>query len=76
MNFIYDTCDYIYVLNKGHVLSEGKKETIFLNKEILDKAELEEPFLVKAHKYLEKPLYNTESELFFHWYVALILVWI
>ena len=64
MNFIYEICDYIYVLNKGHVLSEGKKETIFLNKEILDKAELEEPFLVKVHKYLGKELYKNESELF------------
>jgi cobalt/nickel transport system ATP-binding protein len=64
MNFIYEVCDYIYVLNKGHVLSEGKKETIFLDKEILDKANLEEPFLVKVHKYLGKPLYEDEKELF------------
>ena len=64
MNFIYEICDYIYVLNKGHVLSEGKKETIFLDKEVLDKADLEEPFLVKVHKYLGKPLYKTENELF------------
>ena len=48
MNFIYDVCDYIYVLNKGHVLSEGKKDTIFLNKEILDKAGLEEPFWLSS----------------------------
>ncbi|NYB75029.1 energy-coupling factor ABC transporter ATP-binding protein [Sedimentibacter hydroxybenzoicus DSM 7310] len=64
MNFIYEACDYIYVLNKGQLLSEGKKETIFLNKEILDKAGLEEPFLVKVHKYLGKELYKNESELF------------
>lgn len=64
MNFIYEICDYIYVLNKGHVLSEGKKETIFLDKEILDKAGLEEPFLVKIHKYSGKPLYKNENELF------------
>lgn len=64
MNFIYESCDYIYVLNKGHLLSEGKKEIIFLNKEILDKANLEEPFLVKVHKYLGKELYKHESELF------------
>lgn len=61
MNFIYESCDYIYVLNKGHVLSEGKKD---LNKEILDKANLEEQFLVKVHKYLGKELYKHESELF------------
>ena len=66
MNFIYEICDYIYVLHKGHVLSEGTKEIIFLNKEILNKAELEEPFLVKVHKYLGKELYKNESELFEH----------
>lgn len=64
MNFIFEICDYIYVLNKGHVLSHGKKEKIFLDKEILDKAELDEPFLVKVHKYLGKPLYKSEEELF------------
>lgn len=64
MNFIYEICDYIYVLSKGHVLSEGKKETIFLDKEVLDIAELEEPFLVKVHKYLGKELYENENELF------------
>lgn len=64
MNFIYDVCDYIYVLDKGHVLSEGRKDTIFLNKEILDKAGLEEPFLIKLHKYLGKELYKNDIELF------------
>lgn len=64
MNFIYEICDYIYVLNKGHVLAEGSEETIFLNKEVLDEASLEEPFLVKVHKYLGKPLYKDENELF------------
>lgn len=64
MNFIYEVCDYIYVLNKGYVLSEGKKEAIFLDKEVLDKAELEEPFLVKVHKHLGKALYKNEKELF------------
>lgn len=64
MNFIYEACDYIYVLDKGQLLSEGKKETIFLDKEILDKAGLDEPFLVKVHKYLGMDLCNNESELF------------
>lgn len=64
MNFIYEVCDYIYVLNKGHVLSEGESKYVFLNKKILDEASLEEPFLVKVHKYLGKPLYKNEKDLF------------
>ncbi len=64
MNFIYENCDYIYILNNGQVLSEGEVQTVFLKKEILDRASLEEPFLVKAHKYLGKNLYRTEKELF------------
>ncbi|MDF2676579.1 MAG: putative enzyme [Bacillota bacterium] len=64
MNFIYEMCDYIYVLNKGNILDDGETQEIFLKKEILDEASLEEPFLIKAHKYLNKPIYKTERELF------------
>lgn len=64
MNFIYEICDYIYVLNKGQVLAEGEIQEVFLKKAILDKASLEEPFLIKAYKYLDKPLCKSEKELF------------
>ena len=64
MNFIYEICDYIYVLNKGHVLAEGELQDVFLKKNILDEASLEEPFLIKAYKYLGKPLCRNEKELF------------
>jgi len=64
MNFIYDICDYIYVLNKGCVLTDGEMQEVFLKKEILDESSLEEPFLIKAHKYLGKPLCRSEKELF------------
>ena len=64
MNFIYEVCDYIYVLNKGSVLTEGETREVFLKKEILDEASLEEPFLIKVHKYLNIPLYKTEQELY------------
>lgn len=64
MNFIYEICDYIYVLNKGSVIGEGEGSQIFLDKKILEEASLEEPFLIKAHKYLKKPLFKSEQELF------------
>ncbi len=64
MNFIYEICDYIYVLNKGHILAEGELQEVFLKKEILDEASLEEPFLIKVHKYIGKPLCRSEKELF------------
>lgn len=64
MNFIYEACDYIYVLNKGSVIAEGESCRIFLDKKVLDEASLEEPFLVKVHKYLNKPLFKREQELF------------
>ena len=64
MNFIYEICDYIYVLNKGCVLAEGEVQNIFLKKDILDEASLEEPFLIKAHKYLGAKICKNEKELF------------
>ena len=64
MNFIYEICDYIYVLNKGFVIAEGEVQSIFLKKEILDEASLEEPFLIKAHKYLGAKICKNEKELF------------
>ncbi|KAF5059276.1 MAG: energy-coupling factor ABC transporter ATP-binding protein [Sedimentibacter saalensis] len=65
MNFIYEICDYIYILNKGCILAEGETREIFLRKEILDEAALEEPFLIKIHKYFGKPICKSEKELFY-----------
>lgn len=64
MDFIYEMSTYIYVLNKGLILAEGTPAEVFTDKKILDQASLEEPFLIKAHKYLGLPLCKTEAELF------------
>ena len=64
MDFIYETCDYIYVLGRGEVLGEGIPEDIFLETELLEKALLEKPWLVKIHQGLNLPLYKNEKELF------------
>ena len=64
MDFIYEICDYIYVLAKGEVLGEGRPEEIFLETDLLKKALLEKPWLVKIHQALNLPLYKDEKELF------------
>lgn len=62
MDFIYEICDYIYVLNKGEILDEGTSQEIFLKADLLEKALLEKPWLVKIHENLNLPLYRTEDE--------------
>lgn len=62
MDFIYEICDYIYVLNKGSILGQGIPQEIFLQTNLLEKALLEKPWLVKIHENLNVPLYRTEDE--------------
>lgn len=31
MNLMYEICDYIYVLDKGILIDEGKVENVFIN---------------------------------------------
>ena len=63
MDFIYEACDYIYIISKGEILGEGVAEDVFLDKDILEKSGLEKPWLVKIHENLNLPLYKSESEL-------------
>ncbi|MCG4585612.1 AAA family ATPase, partial [Anaerosalibacter bizertensis] len=67
MNLIYEICDYIYVLEKGKVIKEGLVNEVFTEKEILERAGLEEPWLVKIHKKLGLPLFKDEEEFFSYW---------
>ncbi|NMA87216.1 MAG: ATP-binding cassette domain-containing protein [Tissierellia bacterium] len=64
MDLIYDICDYVYILKGGEILGEGVPEEIFLKGELLEKAYLEKPWLVKIHEGLGLPLYKSEAELF------------
>lgn len=64
MDFIYETCDYIYVLGEGQILGEGITKEIFIQSQLLDKALLEKPWLVKIHEELGFSLYEDEKELF------------
>jgi len=57
MDLIYELCDYIYILHKGRVLTEGIPETVMSNDSIMSKAHLEVPLVLKLSKML-----NVESE--------------
>ncbi len=64
MDLIYEICDYVYVLGKGEILGEGSPREIFLEKDLLEKAYLEKPWLVKVHQELGLPLCKDENQLF------------
>lgn len=61
MDLMYEVCRYFYVLKEGSVILEGEKETIFLDRDLLLDAKLEQPWLVKMHQQLEIPLYPDEE---------------
>lgn len=62
MDFIYEICDYIYILKDGKIIGEGKTQEIFLRGELLKEALLDKPWLVKVHEQLKIPLYRNEEE--------------
>lgn len=62
MDLMYEICDYIYILSKGEIIKEGRKDEVFLDTEILKKAKLNKPWLVKIHEKLNLPLFKTEEE--------------
>ena len=63
MDFIYEACDYIYILSKGTIVGEGLPKEIFLQTELIENALLEKPWLVKIHENLNLPLFKNEKEL-------------
>lgn len=67
MNLIYDICDYVYVLNRGKIICEGKTEEVFINEEKIEEAGLELPWLVKLNKNMGLPLFRKEEDLYSYW---------
>lgn len=67
MNLIYDICNYVYVLNQGKIISEGSVEEVFTNKEKIEEAGLELPWLVKLNKNMRLPLFRKEDDLYNYW---------
>lgn len=66
MDLIYEICDYVYILGEGEILGEGHPAEVFLEEDLLKRAYLEKPWLVKVHQILGLPLYKNEEELFKH----------
>lgn len=62
MDFIYEICDYIYILKDGEIIGEGDTQKVFLEEELLKDALLDKPWLVKIHEHLNVPLYRNEEE--------------
>lgn len=67
MDLIYEICDYIYVLNKGQVIGEGDVVKVFTQEQLLQKANLDEPWLLKVHKNMNLPLFKKEEDLYEYW---------
>lgn len=63
MDFIYEVCDYIYILNTGKIVGQGIPKEIFLQTKLIEDSLLEKPWLVKIHENLKLPLFKSESEL-------------
>ncbi len=64
MDFIYEISDYVYILAHGEIIGEGPPMEVFQRTDLLERADLEKPWLVKIHQYLNLPLYKTQEELF------------
>lgn len=67
MDSIYEICDYVYVLNKGKVIGEGKTCDVFAKYDLLKQAGLRLPWLVKVHKNIGIPLFKKEEDFFNYW---------
>lgn len=67
MDLIYEICDYIYVLDHGKIIGEGNSDKVFTKDELLKKANLDEPWLLKVHKYMGLPLFKEEEKLYEYW---------
>jgi cobalt/nickel transport system ATP-binding protein len=52
MDFIYEFCDYTYVLHHGNVLVEGETTEVFKNTEALETASLEQATMTRLEKCL------------------------
>ncbi len=64
MDLIYKVCDYVYVINHGQILAQGEVSEVFMMEDVLSKAGLVQPWLIKLHSKMGYPLFETEEELY------------
>ncbi|MFW6352574.1 MAG: energy-coupling factor ABC transporter ATP-binding protein, partial [Bacteroidota bacterium] len=60
VNQAYDWADYVIILNKGKVVTEGEKKEVLSNRESLKMAGMDLPFLVEASYCLDPELKTSE----------------
>jgi len=63
MDFIYEFCDYTYVLHHGEVLCEGETTQVFKNDEALKTASLEQATMTRLEACLGIKGYRSIAEL-------------
>lgn len=64
MDFIYETCDYVYLLKKGHLLADGKSKDILGHHDLMLAADMEMPWVLKVCHQLNIPPVDSEASLF------------
>lgn len=50
----YCCADYVFIMKDGVLIGEGRPEEVFLNRQLLEEAELGRPWLVEVHEELRK----------------------
>ena len=58
MNFIYDICDYIYILDKGKLVREGLPDKVFIDEPFITSIGLSQPWLVEIAEKTGMPLFR------------------
>lgn len=64
IDLIYQVCDEVYVLHKGHFLTSGDTQQVFLETQRIKQAGLIQPWLVRLHTEKGFPLYRSEQAFF------------
>lgn len=64
IDLIYQVCDEVYVLNRGHLLAHGVTQDVFLQSDLIKQAGLVQPWLIRLHTEKGLPLYRTEQDFF------------
>lgn len=63
MDFMYEVCDYYYVLSRGKNVTEGVKKEVFTDRELIESIGLEQPTLVRLSQQGNLPIFDTEDAL-------------
>ena len=64
MDFIYETCDYVYLLKKGHLIAEGKPKDVLGHHDLMVAADMEMPWVLKVCHHLNISPVDSEARLF------------